>query len=106
MKEDKYDVYIEKWLKDEVSGNYNNTRNSIHRYIKQYLFEKNKNKCQMCGWSEINKTSNKIPLHVHHIDGDSGNTTPDNLQLLCPNCHSLTENHGSLNMGKSKRIFD
>ena len=47
-------------------------------------------KCEICGLSEwIGK---KITLEVHHIDGDSLNNELDNLQLLCPNCHSMTDN--------------
>jgi len=32
-----------------------------------------------------------IKLEVHHIDGDNTNNVLDNLQLLCPNCHSYTD---------------
>ena len=55
------------------------------------------NKCEKCGWGEVNETTGNVPLEVHHIDGDCTNNSEDNLQLLCPNCHSLTANHGSLN---------
>lgn len=41
-------------------------------------------------------------MNVDHIDGDATNNSEDNLQLLCPNCHSLTENYGRLN-AKSTR---
>ena len=34
---------------------------------------------------------------MHHIDGDCTNNKIENLQLLCPNCHSLTSNLGILN---------
>jgi len=61
------------------------------------------NKCEKCGWGEINPITNRIPLEVHHIDGDCTNNRIENLQLLCPNCHSLTSNFGSVNRGKSKR---
>lgn len=33
-----------------------------------------------------------ITLEVHHIDGDRTNNNEENLQLLCPNCHSYTDN--------------
>lgn len=70
--------------------------------IKKYLMGKHNSKCQKCGWSERNETTGNIPLEVHHIDGDCYNNSEENLQLLCPNCHSLTPNHGSLNKN-SKR---
>ena len=71
-------------------------------FIRQYLIDKY-NGCQICGWNEINPTTGKTPLEVHHIDGDCTNNAEENLQLLCPNCHSLTPNSGALNKGNSKR---
>lgn len=47
-------------------------------------------RCEMCGLSEW--MGKKITLEVHHVDGDSLNNELDNLQLLCPNCHSTTNN--------------
>lgn len=47
-------------------------------------------RCESCGLSEW--MSKKITLEVHHVDGDSLNNELDNLQLLCPNCHSMTDN--------------
>ena len=32
-----------------------------------------------------------IPLQLHHKDGNHNNNYIDNLQLLCPNCHTLTD---------------
>ena len=91
----KYKTYIESWkngYKDGMTGKY-----GLSKYIKKYLFEKYKNKCQICGWGETNKKTGKIPLEVHHIDGDYTNNNEENLQLLCPNCHSLTENYKNAN---------
>lgn len=61
------------------------------------MHEKYSDKCQKCGWHEVNPFTNKIPLQVHHINGDALDNREENLQLLCPNCHSLTDNYGSLN---------
>lgn len=33
-----------------------------------------------------------IPLELHHIDGDRFNNNLENLQILCYNCHALTNN--------------
>ena len=54
-------------------------------------------KCQKCGWGEKNPYTQTIGLEIHHIDGNCTNNRKDNLELLCPNCHSLTDNYGSLN---------
>jgi len=78
------------------------SKEDIPAVIRRYLFEKYDCKCQKCGWGEMNETTGKIPLEVHHINGDCTDNREENLQLLCPNCHSLTPNHGSLNRN-SKR---
>lgn len=73
-----------------------------YAFIKNYLLEKYSNKCQICGWGEENLYTHTIPLEIHHLDGDCTNNKEENLQLLCPNCHSLTETFGSSNKN-SKR---
>ena len=51
--------------------------------------------CECCGAKEwLNKPIN---LELHHKDGDRSNCEEDNLELLCPNCHSYTDNYGSKN---------
>lgn len=58
-------------------------------------------KCECCGATEW--LGNSIPLEIHHIDGDRLNNVLDNLQLLCPNCHAMTENYkGKNNTGINK----
>jgi len=74
-----------------------------YSFIRNYLLEKYNYKCEKCGWNEENPYTHSIPLEVHHIDGDCTNNREENLQLLCPNHHSLTENFGSRNKNNSKR---
>lgn len=54
------------------------------------------NKCECCGISEWNGKS--LAMELHHIDGNSHNHLLSNLQLLCPNCHSQTNNFRALNI--------
>lgn len=99
--EHKHNEYIKLWKlgeKDGMSG-----PSGISSAIRTYLFEKYNNKCQLCGWGEENQHTHKIPLQIHHIDGDCTNNKEENLQLLCPNCHSLTETFGGSNEN-SKRV--
>lgn len=95
-----YQTYIRQWKAGKESG----LRGSyqISSNIIRYLFEKYNSKCAICGWSKINKYSNKIPLEVEHIDGNYLNNKEDNLILLCPNCHSLTATYKALNKGKGR----
>jgi hypothetical protein len=41
--------------------------------------------------------NNKIPLELHHVNGDKFDNRLENLQLLCPNCHALTKNYRGKN---------
>ena len=59
-------------------------------------------RCENCGTTHW--FDNPINLEVHHIDGDRTNNELENLLLLCPNCHSYTENFcgKNINTGKKK----
>jgi len=98
-----YKVYIEQWKKGEISGTAKGDYMPVK--IRRYIFEKFDRKCTKCGWSKINSYTGLIPLHVDHVDGNSENNKEENLDLLCPSCHSLTPNYGSLNKGNSKREY-
>jgi hypothetical protein len=100
-----YDIqyfnYIEKWKHGEVTGM--RGKYQISLYIVRYLFEKYQNKCSKCGWNEVNQYTGKIPLETEHIDGNFRNNKEENLDLLCPNCHSLTPTYKGANKGKGRK---
>lgn len=58
--------------------------------ISTFLKQEREWKCECCGLTEWQ--GNPLPLELHHIDGDRTNNVRENLQILCPNCHSQTEN--------------
>lgn len=70
---------------------------------KNYLIHKYGEKCMKCGWSERHPITDKVPIQLEHKDGNSENNNLDNLELLCPNCHSLTETFGALNKGNGRK---
>lgn len=59
-------------------------------YIKKHLIREFDGTCQNC--KESKWLGKNIPLEVHHKDGDRTNNVINNLQLLCCNCHALTDN--------------
>jgi hypothetical protein len=86
-----------------LSGKKNGLKgDQVSSYVIRYLRNINDDKCQECGWSELNTYTNTKPLTVHHIDGNWRNNKIENLKLLCPNCHSLTRNYGGRNRGKGR----
>jgi len=53
-------------------------------------------RCEACGISEWRGAP--LSLALHHINGDGRDNRLENLQLLCPNCHSQTENFAGRNV--------
>jgi len=63
------------------------------RLFKEGLFIIKCERCENTRWeNEI------IPLELHHLDGDTKNNNLDNIQMLCPNCHALTDNYRAKNV--------
>lgn len=71
-----YNAYIQNWLKESEQGT---------------------------AYSNSLSITNNSPLEIHHIDGDYRNNNLYNLQVLCPNCHSLTSNYKALNQAEETR---
>lgn len=98
----KKDKYIENWKNGKVDGL--SSEYNLSNYIRNFLLKKHNFKCERCGWGEVNEFTNTTPLEIHHIDGDYRNNNEENLQVLCPNCHSLTNTYKSHNkQGRKKR---
>lgn len=66
--------------------------------LKNKLFKAGlkENKCEICGISEW--LGKPIKCELHHKDGNRNNHRLENLQMLCPNCHSQTDTYKALNI--------
>ncbi len=64
------------------------------RLLQEKIFERQCMDCGLTSW-----LGKPIPLELHHKDGDGTNNALMNLELLCPNCHALTENYRGKNKG-------
>jgi Zn finger protein HypA/HybF involved in hydrogenase expression len=72
---------------------YNIKSKILHFEILEYI-------CNSCGQnSEWN--NKKLVLHLHHKNGNDNDNRLDNLEFLCPNCHSQTETYCR---SKSKKL--
>lgn len=66
--------------------------------LKRYILDICNHKCTECGIGEV-WNDKPLTLQLDHIDGDSDNNFPNNLRILCPNCHTQTDNYGSKGVG-------
>jgi len=88
--EEVYDKIVktkkEKHIKQILKSNYEDLSFESLRF--RILYEQ-ENKCNNCG---LDKWLDKdIILELDHKDGNNKNNVRDNLEMICPNCHSLTQ---------------
>lgn len=84
---------------DIFNGKHPNYQSS--KLLKRLVDEGYKDyKCEICGISEWMDKS--ITLQLHHKDDNHNNNKLENLQILCPNCHSQTNSYGGKSSKKSK----
>lgn len=88
-------VYQGKYLPNLCEHSSLSTSNTKTLVYKLGLKE---NKCEICGISEWQGKS--LVCKLHHINGDSTDNRIENLQILCSNCHSQTENFRNRNIPK------
>jgi 5-methylcytosine-specific restriction endonuclease McrA len=97
-----FQQYITDWKLGKKGGNRGQKIRLISKHVRRYVLEKYKFKCSLCGWSKTHPVTGHSPLEINHIDGNPLHTTEANLQLLCPNCHSLTDTYRNLNRGNGR----
>lgn len=78
---------------------------SYTRSIRDKLFSENlkEYRCEKCKRTEWE--GEPIPLEVHHINGNHNDNRLENLQILCPNCHALTDNYKGKNQKRCKNKY-
>ena len=76
------------WNKGEQLKDWSQYTNAVR--CKKHLIKKRGHRCECCNMDEW--MEDQIPLELHHIDGNRTNNEYENLQLICPNCHALTDN--------------
>lgn len=73
--------------------------NSLKRALLKHGYKEHK--CEKCGLTEWN--NEPIPLQLHHINGNRYDNRVENLQLLCPNCHTQTDNFAGRNINANMK---
>lgn len=94
---DKYMIKIDNILQADTNYKPSSLKN---RLIELGLKE---DKCEICGTSSI-WMDKPITLELHHINSDHFDNRIENLQILCPNCHSQQKNHRKPKINHKKDI--
>lgn len=81
----------------------NSSFNRTH--LKNKLLKNNilKNECYVCGQLPI-WNGKPLSLQLDHINGISNDNRIENLRILCPHCHSQTENFAGKNKHRQIKI--
>lgn len=75
---------------------------SFDRAIRNWCYRHLEQKCFVCGLgTEWNKKP--LRLQVDHKDGDVHNNERENFRMICPNCHTQTDNWGVRNASEEGR---
>ena len=85
-------LHKKKWYDGEITPD--------RATMRKYLGEDRGYKCETCGISDW--VGKALTLHVDHIDGNPADSRPENVRLLCPNCHSQTPFLGNANKGRGR----
>ena len=86
---DLYNKNVERWLLGLDNGWKGKTK-QLKNFVRKYIYESCGSACSICGWDERHPSDGAILTEIDHIDGNAANCSPNNLRVLCPNCHSMT----------------
>lgn len=89
------------WLNGAWRGG---TDISLSKIIREFLLKKVNYACEKCGFNTVHPDDGRSILEVNHIDGNGLNHSPNNLEVICPNCHALTSSYRGRNVGSGRPV--
>lgn len=93
---------VDLWLSGNHKGWSGQTR-LLAPFIRNHLKLTRGSACEICKWDGHHPDDGRSLTEIDHIDGDAENCRPENLKIVCPNCHSMTPTYRARNKN-SKRV--
>ena len=93
---------LDAWLANPTPSTFYNAGNLPRGSIRTFLIKEQGCKCSRCGWDKLHPIALLPALELEHIDGDWQNCLPENITIICPNCHSLTDTYKARNKGNGR----
>lgn len=87
---------------ESVLPDYSRKTGLLHGSARRFIFIINNFRCNRCGWTHDFGGNSLPPLEISHIDGNFSNNNLNNLELLCPNCHSVEGRINPVKSGKGR----
>lgn len=69
--------------------------------LRSYLIKTRGHKCSICGLEEWR--GQPTPLIIDHINGNSEQSTNDNIRMVCPNCDAQLPTYMGRNKGNGRK---
>ena len=82
-----------------VAGKFMQTSNLKRRLIEERVKEPH---CEICRLNRWN--GQPIPLELDHVNGRRDDNRPENLRIVCPNCHAQTPTYRGRNIGAAGHL--
>lgn len=95
----KTELKIQTYLDGTWDGSH---KGGLSATIRNFLLKEANYSCNKCGFNTFHPVDGACVLEINHINGDNKNHNRSNLEVLCPNCHSLTPNYRSRNIGQGR----
>lgn len=89
-------LILTQWKDNEL------TSRDLPPSIREYLIESANFACVKCGFDTLHPLDNKSVLEINHINGNGTDHSPNNLEVICPNCHALTNSYRGRNQGHGR----
>lgn len=93
---------IARWLDGDLQVTYVGRMRDPAPWVKGHLIATRGDQCEVCQ-QEIRREDGGSAIQMNHRDGNSLNNLIENLELLCPNHHAVTETWGSRNTQPGRR---